>query len=73
MRSARFMDFNERDFNEYLSDDDEEEGKNIDDVDFSADDGSGMSLGNPNRARSAIFKSFKPGINNDLRQIPNSA
>lgn len=60
MRSERFMEYNERDFNEYFSDEGEEEKKDGgSDVDLDAGD-SEVSLGD--KAKSMVFLPFKPGI-----------
>ena len=74
-RSVRFMDFNERDFNEYVSSDDEEMKQ------AQGDPGQPRVIRNGDRAasdgefrkREMMIQPFKPGkAHNGLRQIPQS-
>ena len=55
------MDFNEKDFDEYHSEE-EEEKKEV-----------SINMSALSEAPPSIFKPFKPGIENDLRELPASA
>lgn len=70
LRSHRFMDFTEKEFNEWVSSDEEEEKDEIDPAKDSKDpDSDRMGL----RSNSMIFKPFKPGkMNSDFRKMPKS-
>ena len=82
LRSHRFMDFTDKEINEYVSSDEEEEKAQdkllVQDVICDDESESGQeSGGRVNdfnvRSRSMIFKPFRPGKAHDaLRQIPQS-
>ena len=79
LRSHRFMNFNEKEINEYVSSEEEVDDDlllaNHGDVNAEDSDG-GVDLprhGGNKRAQSMIFKPFRPGKQHDaLRQIPQS-